>query len=188
MNGKAIGQLAGANRMHRPPPESGWRRPRSQSPDLLVPILAPPDALLELIEVRRLFEPEATALAATRITDSDLPDIAAQFDEMLAARSNPAKFKACDIAFHRLVAALTGNEALVGLLGEISRRTVDARMWHGPFARNAADTAIAEHAAIQAALFARDPALAHAAALKHVDTTEKWLRRQLAHSAEPAVG
>lgn len=188
MNGKAIDHRADAGRVRRLPLDSGRPPKRAQAPDLLGPVLAQPDAVLELIEVRRLFEPEATALAATRITEDDLLRIAEHCERMLAARGKLAEFKACDIAFHHLVATVTGNEALVGLLGEISMRTVEAWMWHGPLTRDAADTAIAEHAAIQAALFARDPALAHAAALKHVDTTERWLRRHLACSAEPALG
>lgn len=145
-----------------------------------------PDILRELLEVRRLFEPTATALAAARITDDGLLDIAAQCEAMIAARHNLAAFRACDIAFHRLIAAVTGNGALLSLLGEMAEQTVDARMRHGLFDRDAVDTAIAEHAAIQNALVTRDPALAHAAALTHVNSTERWLHRYLARHAEPA--
>jgi GntR family transcriptional repressor for pyruvate dehydrogenase complex len=184
MNDDAIDRLLSASHLDQPPRKSRWALKQSEALDLLASDVPQPRALLELIEVRRLFEPAATALAAERITDGDLLEIAAQFEAMLAARDDLAKFKACDIAFHRLVAAVTGNKALVHLLGEMSTRTVDARMWHGLFESDAADAAIAEHAAIQAALIARDPALAHAAALTHVNTTEKWLHRYLASDAE----
>ena len=45
-------------------------------------------ALLELLEVRRLFEPVATALAATRITESSLAEVKQHMDAMRAARDN----------------------------------------------------------------------------------------------------
>jgi GntR family transcriptional repressor for pyruvate dehydrogenase complex len=44
---------------------------------------------------------------------------------------------------------------------------------------HAADRTIAEHQAIYDALAARDSALAEAAALLHVSTTEQWLREDL---------
>jgi GntR family transcriptional repressor for pyruvate dehydrogenase complex len=44
---------------------------------------------------------------------------------------------------------------------------------------NAADRTLAEHEAIYQALAIGDAALAQAAALVHVSTTEKWLRKYL---------
>lgn len=70
----------------------------------------------------------------------------------------------------------TGNSTLTSLLEGISSRTVRARVWRGLVESNAADRTIAEHEAIYAALAARDPAVAEAAALLHVNTTEQWLR------------
>jgi GntR family transcriptional repressor for pyruvate dehydrogenase complex len=49
---------------------------------------------------------------------------------------------------------------------------------------NAASITLAEHQAIYDALAAGDGPLAEAAALVHVGTTEKWLRKHLAEDAE----
>lgn len=145
-----------------------------------------PDPLLELVEVRRLFEPATAALAAARVTDVDLAEFAARIEVMAAARDNPAAFAAHDVAFHRAVTSATRNDALMSLLDEVSAHTVLAELPHGIFDHDVADIVLAEHAAIHAALEARDPTLAHAAALLHVNTTEQWLRRHLRNA--PARG
>src|SRR6185503_7891418 len=46
------------------------------------------DTLLELTEVRRLFEPVATALAATRISAAALGEVERHLDAMRAARED----------------------------------------------------------------------------------------------------
>ena len=88
-----------------------------------------------------------------------------------------------DIAFHRLVMVGTGNETLTSLLDGLSSRTVRVRIWRGLVLGNVAHTTIEEHDAICAALRARDPALASAAALMHVNTSESWLRTLLSDAA-----
>ncbi|MEV4560717.1 FadR/GntR family transcriptional regulator [Kitasatospora sp. NPDC049285] len=138
------------------------------------------DTVLELTEVRRLFEPAATALAAARITDQDLAQVAGHLAAMRAARHDVAEFNRHDAAFHRAVVRATGNATLATLLEHISGRTLRARIWRGQSDTDAAGRTLAEHEAILEALTARDPHLAQAAALLHVTTTERWLRAHLA--------
>jgi GntR family transcriptional repressor for pyruvate dehydrogenase complex len=137
------------------------------------------DKLLELTEVRRLFEPVATGLAAGRVDEADLARIKHHLDAMTRAREDVELLNEHDAAFHRAVIAATGNSTLVSLLEGISGRTVRARVWRGLVDDDAGSRAIAEHRAIYAALAARDSALAQAAALIHVNTTEKWLREHV---------
>ena len=84
-----------------------------------------------------------------------------------------------DAAFHRSVVAATGNRTLTTLLERISSQTLRARGWRGLVDANAAGRTLAEHEAIYAALAAGDPAVAQAAALLHVSSTEMWLRPRL---------
>ncbi|MBS2966396.1 FCD domain-containing protein [Actinocrinis puniceicyclus] len=142
------------------------------------------ETLLELTEVRRLFEPVATALAATRISGHELNDVRRHLAAMRTARDDAEQLNMHDTAFHHAVIAATGNQTLVSLLGGISGRTVRARVWRGMVDDDAADRTLAEHEAIYEALAAGDGALAQAAALVHVSTTEKWLRRHLAGDDE----
>lgn len=137
------------------------------------------DTLLELTEVRRLFEPVATGLAATRISASELAVVEGHLDAMRAARDDVELLNEHDAAFHRAVVAATGNATLTTLLEGISGRTVRARVWRGLVDDDAASRTLAEHEAIYTALVDRDAALAQAAALVHITTTERWLREHV---------
>lgn len=142
------------------------------------------ETLLELTEVRRLFEPVATGLAATRISDRQLDDVRRHLDAMRAARDDVELLNQHDAAFHRAVVAATGNATLTTLLEGISGRTLRARVWRGLVDDAAADRTLAEHQAIYDALSDRDAALAQAAALVHIATTERWLREHLGRDGE----
>jgi len=137
------------------------------------------ETLLEVMEVRRLLEPAATSVAALRITDDQLAELALVLQQMQERADDADGLMQADIAFHRLVTSSTGNETLVSLLDGLSGRTVRARVWRGIVEGNVTQTTIDEHRAILDALAARDPALAGAAALVHVNTSESWLRARL---------
>ncbi|MFJ1729890.1 FadR/GntR family transcriptional regulator [Streptomyces sp. NPDC088254] len=136
-------------------------------------------ALLDLMEVRRLLEPLATGLAASRISDAQLGEVERHLDAMREARDDVERLNAHDAAFHRAVVAATGNETLLTLLEGVSGRTLRARIWRGLVDDQAAGRTLAEHEAIFDALSARDANLSQAAALLHVGNTERWLREHL---------
>lgn len=71
-----------------------------------------PGALLDLMEVRRLLEPAATSLAATRISEDQLAEIEHHLDAMREARDDVERLNAHDAAFHWAVVRATGNESL----------------------------------------------------------------------------
>ena len=141
------------------------------------------DTMLELTEVRRLFEPAATGLAATRISPRQLAEVKGHLDAMRAAAEDMEVLNQHDAAFHHAVIAATGNETLSALLDGISSQTLRARVWRGLVDADAAGRTLTEHEAIYAALVAGDAVLAHAAALMHVTTTETWLRAHLHNEA-----
>ena len=144
------------------------------------------DTQLELAEVRRLFEPVATAVAAVRITPADLDEVGRHLEAMRAAKDDVELLNEHDAAFHRAVVAATGNQTLSSLLEGISNQTLRARVWRGMVDDAVADRTLAEHQAIYDALAAGDAALAQAAALMHISTTEKWLRDHLAGTGDEA--
>ncbi|WP_326950068.1 MULTISPECIES: FadR/GntR family transcriptional regulator [unclassified Amycolatopsis] len=137
-------------------------------------------SVLELTEVRRLLEPAATGVAATRITDAQLRTVAELLDAMQEAVEDVERLTVLDAAFHRAVVTASGNETLTALLDGISSRTLRARIWRGTVDRGVTHVTLAQHKAIYDALAGRDPAVATAAALMHVDTSERWLRAHLA--------
>ncbi|MFJ9241125.1 FadR/GntR family transcriptional regulator [Streptomyces sp. NPDC101776] len=136
-------------------------------------------ALLDLMEVRRLLEPVATALAATRVSDADLAEVKRHLDAMRDARDDVEQLNLHDAAFHRAVVSATGNETLLTILEGISGRTLRARVWRGLVDAQASGRTLAKHEAIFEALAARDASLGQAAALLHVNNTERWLRQHL---------
>jgi GntR family transcriptional regulator, transcriptional repressor for pyruvate dehydrogenase complex len=133
---------------------------------------------LELLEVRRILEPAATRMAATRVSDATLTELDACLHRMSAAGSQEELVQH-DEDFHQLVAATAGNATLTSMLTGVSSRTTRGRAWRGIVEGGATERTISEHAAILSALRARDPQLAEAAALLHVATTEAWFRSVL---------
>lgn len=143
------------------------------------------DKLLEVMEVRRLLEPTATAVAAERISQQQLAELGETLEAMRAVVADPEKLMEYDLAFHRTVIAATGNETLASLLEGLSARTVRARIWRGLVLGNVAQSTIDEHEAIYQALRSRDQSLATAAALLHVSRSESWLRTLMSQPREP---
>jgi GntR family transcriptional repressor for pyruvate dehydrogenase complex len=144
--------------------------------------LAQDESLLEIVEVRRLFEPVATGLAAKRIDDAALARLDAYVQGMEQALDDQEQLVHRDQMFHSTVFEATGNPTLMSILDGLSSRTVRARIWRGVTEGAAAGQTVLEHRAIYHALAAHDRPLAEAAALIHVNTSEQWLRDVLARS------
>jgi GntR family transcriptional repressor for pyruvate dehydrogenase complex len=137
------------------------------------------DAILELIEARRVIEPELTALAAQRASAGQMAEIHRHLALMRTATDQAALVRH-DSDFHASVARASGNATLAAILIGLSSQTLRTRVWRGIVEANADQRTVAEHAAIFAAIEAGDPALAAAAALVHVSTTENWVRGTVA--------
>jgi GntR family transcriptional repressor for pyruvate dehydrogenase complex len=138
------------------------------------------NSILEVVEVRRLFEPVATGLAAERIDDAALQRLGGYVQDMERAGNDQEQLVHCDHAFHSTVFEATGNRTLTSILDGLSSRTLRARIWRGLVEAEASEQTIREHRAIHNALASRDRPLAEAAALMHVNTSEQWLRDMLA--------
>ena len=77
------------------------------------------DFLLELLELRRLIETGAAALAAVRASDDDTARMGEQFERMEASVGDVERFTDADIAFHDALLAATGNHLLTRLIDMI---------------------------------------------------------------------
>jgi DNA-binding FadR family transcriptional regulator len=136
------------------------------------------DAVMHFLEVRRLLEPAATALAAQRMTADDVEKLQAVLDELGAEPSIEA-LVANDLEFHRRIAAGAANPVLSSLLDGLSGPTTRARIWRGLTQQGAAERTREQHQAIVDAIAARQPDLARSWATVHVAGVEDWLRRAL---------
>jgi len=132
------------------------------------------DRVLEFLQVRRILEPAATAMAAERITDAELEGLRELLDS-LGPNPNPEDLVARDIEFHQRIVASAGNSVLSSLLESMTGPTTRARVWRGISQTGAVARTLAEHRAILDALIARDPEVARAWATVHIAGVEQWL-------------
>jgi DNA-binding FadR family transcriptional regulator len=136
----------------------------------------PPEALgwgpLELIRARRAVEGETAALAAIAAKRADRDAIARALDDMRELAARGVMPLDADRAFHVAIVQASGNAVLT----ETVQGFLDSRL--GPLFKRLGgyfetdkswQSAIAEHAAIQQAIFARDPQAARAAMHEHMD-------------------
>ena len=138
--------------------------------------------LLELHEVRRILEPAATGLAASRLTDDDFGALEGCLRRMDDAETTEA-FIDADLEFHRIIVNAAGNATLASLIQNLSGRTMHARLWHSISERGAVAEARERHRHIYTALRARDAELASAADLIHLADRERWLRQVIDEGA-----
>jgi GntR family transcriptional repressor for pyruvate dehydrogenase complex len=136
------------------------------------------DTVLQFLEVRRILEPAATALAAQRMPESDVGKLQAVLDELDAAPTIEA-LVANDLEFHRLIALGAGNAVLCSLIEGLSGPTTRARIWRGLTQQDAAAKTREQHQSILDAVVAREPELARSWATIHVAGVEQWLRQAL---------
>ena len=95
--------------------------------------------LLELHQVRRVLEPVATGMAATRMTAADLSELEQCLAQMEAAETTRA-FIAADEEFHRIIVAASGNATLASLIQNLSGGTLRARLWRSVTEQDAVQT------------------------------------------------
>ncbi len=136
------------------------------------------DTVLEFLEVRRILEPAATAMAALAMADVQVGQLRAILDELPADPSVEA-LVANDLEFHRQIASGSGNTVLCSLIDSLSGPTTRARIWRGVTQEGAVGRTREQHSAICDAIEARQPELARSWATVHVAGVEEWLRRAL---------
>ncbi|MFE0858829.1 FadR/GntR family transcriptional regulator [Streptomyces mutabilis] len=133
------------------------------------------DTVLEFLAVRRILEPAATAMAASRITEAELDALGAALDA-LRAEPSVEDLIAADLEFHRAVVRGSGNSVLCSLLDGLSGPTTRARVWRGLTQEDAVARTLREHRAILDALRDRDAEAARSWATVHIASVEQWLR------------
>ncbi|GAA2773236.1 FadR/GntR family transcriptional regulator [Kitasatospora cinereorecta] len=156
----------------------------SLEPNLLLDALAfvvdfhRDDTVLEFLEVRRILEPAAAAMAARVMSDEEIAAAAAVLDA-LPEDATLEELIANDLEFHRLIALGSGNQVLCSLVEGISGPTTRARIWRGITEEGAVQRTRQQHRAILDAIAGRRPDLAHAWTTVHVAGVEEWLRGML---------
>jgi DNA-binding FadR family transcriptional regulator len=134
--------------------------------------------VMHYLEVRRVLEPAAAAMAARRITPQEATDLRRH-----AAGALPdlpvEELVSNDLEFHRRIASIAGNPVLAALIESVTGPTTRARVWRGLTQDDAHRRTLTEHLGIVDALERHEPEIAAARSLAHVAAVEDWLRRSL---------
>lgn len=136
------------------------------------------DTVLEFLEVRRITEPEATAMAAARMTAEEVAGLREVLDS-LGDDPTVEALVANDLEFHRRIVAGSGNVVLCSLLEGLSGPTHRARIWRGLTEEGAVARTREQHEQIYRAIARREPHVARSWATVHVAGVEQWLRDAL---------
>jgi len=123
----------------------------------------------QLYELRLLLEPFAARKAASMITDEQFATLERLAEEMSLTgqgKVSYSEFARLDGQFHDLVAQASGNDLVQETLANLHIHMHLFRLFHH---QQAASTANMEHAALLAALKARDPDRAEQAMRAHVE-------------------
>jgi len=136
------------------------------------------DTLLELHQVRRILEPVATGMAATRLSEEDYGALEVCLERMDAAEATQA-FIAADEEFHRIIVTASGNATLASLIQHLSGGTLRARLWRSVSEQGAVEKTKQRHRDIYHALREHDAERASAADLIHLSEGEEWLKHML---------
>jgi GntR family transcriptional regulator, transcriptional repressor for pyruvate dehydrogenase complex len=145
------------------------------------------DGELHFLHVRRLLEPEATALAVGRLSEADLDALRELVDEARAiVQTEPIdhdRLMANDRAFHNLITSRCGNPVLAALVENTSGHTVRARLWRGRVDPGADERTVVEHRMIHQAIVDGDGERARLRAAAHILGVEDAVRAMAAPDA-----
>lgn len=132
---------------------------------------------VQLMEVRRILETEAAALAAKRATPEDLEKIAAALEVMKTADSIRDAVDA-DLRFHFTIAEATNNTVLLRIMNTVAdlMHTTSRQNRENLYARSK-DRVLAEHEAILKAIQNKNPDQAWAHMLEHINNIEAGITR-----------
>lgn len=133
------------------------------------------ETMADLVSVRRILEPSATAMAATRITAAEVAHLRT-FIRPELGQDHARELVELDWEFHHAIVQASGNDLLAALLDGLTAPTVRMRTWRGLTVSGAIEETLGEHRAIVEALAVGDAELARAAATVHVASVESWVR------------
>jgi GntR family transcriptional repressor for pyruvate dehydrogenase complex len=140
-------------------------------------------AASDLIEVRRMVETGAAALAARHRTDADLEQLSSYIDEMRRAstKNDVEEFVQADIAFHEVILKASHNLFVPVIFEPLARLLYEGRVKTSAIPQIQLN-AIEMHKGILKALSARDSERSRRAMDKHMDQTIDDLETYILHN------
>jgi DNA-binding GntR family transcriptional regulator len=139
--------------------------------------------LLELLQIRESLESLACGLAATKMSDEEIDDLAA----LIASHQSQPRLQdgsgyyqdSGDHDFHFRIVKASGNQRLIQMLCEELYDLLRVYRYRSSTSAGRANEALAEHKAIIDALRSRDPAKAQACMAQHLRKARSNVEQQL---------
>ncbi len=138
-----------------------------------------------IMEIREALEPLAARRAARRITAPQLRRLGTLLERMQAAADEPNEMERADTAFHDVILEAADGERLKRMLGDVRGELIAWRFLSLSNADRRRET-VAEHAAILAALAARDEDAAALRTAEHVARVRSAALAAIAPDGAPA--
>ncbi|MBO0690239.1 MAG: FadR family transcriptional regulator [Candidatus Dormibacteraeota bacterium] len=183
---EAVNVLAGKGILDARPRRGTVVRPRSEWNQLDPVVLAwqsggagsparqeDDERIDRLMEVRRIVEPEAAALAARRGTSEDLAAIRREYEAMERAVESPEAFMDADLAFHVACLYASNNDYLAPIAHAIRTEMMASLRVTNRDPKVNRDVSLPLHKAILDAVLAREPERAAEAMRRHLEDTER---------------
>ena len=133
-------------------------------------------AVDDVMEFRRVFEPEVAAMAARNIDDHGIALLATalrRFDDAIEAKAHPVD---ADVDFHEVVAQCTGNALVIAVQHALAQLFGDMRQQLSETTYQAGNRVARGHQALFGAIVAGDPEAARDVMLQHLEEVEGSLR------------
>ncbi len=127
----------------------------------------------EILEIRLLLESEACALAAARITTSQLAELKQCLDDMVEEEKRPDASEKADQRFHEIIAESCQNSAIESVIRWLWQLRVESKLSTAFLERireEGIHPSISEHRAIYDALERKDPLRARDAMRRHIES------------------
>jgi GntR family transcriptional repressor for pyruvate dehydrogenase complex len=141
-------------------------------------VLESVQAVVHVVEVRRVLEGEIAALAAERATRAQVAELRRALKAIDTAVAQGRDGVAEDLAFHRIIGECTGNpqfRLLLGFLEQYLREGMRITRGNEARRRDFMQAVQLEHRAVLEAIAARDPAAARHHATEHILRGEQRL-------------
>jgi len=132
----------------------------------------------DLIELRRMIEPGAARLAATRISDDELEALKQAFQDMLSAGADVEKGIAPDLRYHHIILQASGNQMLIPL-GHTIESALAASFRISSSVPNERAASLARHESVLNAIAAHDGDLAEETMRNLIDRSQELILKMI---------
>lgn len=139
-----------------------------------------------IIEVRSAIEPMLSMLAAERMTDASLDELADTIAQMRAELGDQASFLDANKRFHDVIAWSSGN-TLFGYLIESLLGIMDGTLLGVDYPAHRRTAILKAHEEIYNALRSRDPAASQARMREHIEAYERYAARKFPHVLDEII-